>query len=288
MTANELPMKTPDIPLKTVLITGCSSGIGLSLTKALLDTGWRVIATARKPGPNTELGSIKHPALTVRKLDVTSHADRQALAAEITDQPLDYLINNAGYGLLGPLEEYTEEQIRQQFEVLFMGIVFLTRDCLPALRLSKGRIINISSALGYVAMPMQSLYVAGKFALEGFSEALHYELQPHDVQVALVEPGLCETRFGKNTLHPPAGQRIPAYNQQNKNFLKLREKLNTRRNTSSTAAALQIVRLMRKRVMPLRTMIGADARAVYFARRLLPAPVFNFLMRTILRKIFEA
>ena len=113
---------------------------------------------------------------------------------------LDALVNNAGYGLFGVFEELSEDLIRKQMEVNFFGCVLLTQALLPSIRATRGVILNLSSMLGFFAPPMSSLYCASKFAIEGWSESLHFELAPHGVRVVLIEPGSFNTQFGSNLM----------------------------------------------------------------------------------------
>lgn len=273
---------------KSVLITGCSSGFGLSLTKALLANNWRVIATARNIATCIELTKLQHPLLTVQQLDLTSKDDMEQIQRYIVKDlngQLDCLINNAGYAISGPLEEMSEEQIRHQFEVNLFGTITLTKLCLPALRKSQGRIINISSVLGYLAFPLQSLYVASKFALEGLSEALYYELKPQHIQVTLIEPGTHSTRFGTNMILPDVVSDDVTYQIQKINFLRFREKLRQRKNNSPEQLASVVVALLQKKTMPLRKRVGRDAKYMYLLKRFLPDAIFNRLMSSFYRRV---
>lgn len=276
---------------KTVLITGCSSGFGLSMVKILLANDWRVIATARDLSKSEVLSAIEHPMLIKMKLDVTSHDDLQQIKTYITDelnQSLDCLINNAGYGLVGPLEELTEEQIRHQLEVNLMGVILLTKNCLPALRKTKGRIINISSVLGYLGIPLQSLYVTSKFGLEGLTESLYYELAAHGVQITLVEPGLYKTKFGVNVKQPFDKNYNSDYKQQNESFASFRAQLaNAKGGGSPDDLARGVLKLLTKTKMPLRKRMGKDAQLVYYLRRLLPAALFNMIMKFAFRRMYK-
>src|SRR5688572_23972764 len=164
---------------KVVLITGSSSGFGRLLVKAFLARDWTVVGTLRNAQRSEEIFHEELKAYAGRffapPLDVTREEERAAACDFIErrfEGRLDCLVNNAGFGLFGPLEESSEAQIREQMEVNFFGTVLLTRSLLPSLRKSGGRIINISSAMGYMGMPLSSMYSASKFALEGFSESL--------------------------------------------------------------------------------------------------------------------
>lgn len=178
---------------KVVLITGCSTGIGCHLAQRLTQVSYTVVATARKVETLDDLTvALKLP------LDVTqTESVNQAIA--LTRQQfgrIDVLINNAGYTMLGALEEVSEEQTQQVFDVNVFGALRMIRAVVPHMREQRsGRIINISSIAGKLSTPVNGTYSATKFALEALSDALHLELAPFGIQVVLVEPGAIKTRF---------------------------------------------------------------------------------------------
>lgn len=185
---------------KTVLITGASSGIGKAAARLFAARGWNVVATMRDPGKDTGLGKLDNVLVT--RLDVEDGPSiGKALAAGLERfGRIDVLINNAGYGQFGLFETVSPQKVRQQFEVNVFGVMEVTRALLPHMRANKGGIIiNVSSGAGLFTLPMISLYCASKFALEGFSEALSYELAPQHIIVKLVEPhgGVTGTSFGE-------------------------------------------------------------------------------------------
>ncbi len=276
---------------KTVLITGCSSGFGLAMVQAFLNDGWQVIATARHPENNSAIQQLQQPSLTTLKLDVTNPDDRQQLQLFISEKlnnQLDCLINNAGVGFIGLFEEFSEAQIRQQFEVNLFGLIFITQLCLPALRQSKGRIINISSALGFFGTPMYSLYVASKYAVEGLTESLFYELSSHGVQVALIEPGAIRTKFDTNVEIANNKLNDAIYVKQNEKLASMRTKLDKHMsNTTANDVAKATLRLANSKTMTLRTQIGSDANSIFRLRKLLPESLFIRLVRIFLGKIYS-
>jgi NAD(P)-dependent dehydrogenase (short-subunit alcohol dehydrogenase family) len=186
---------------KTVLITGCSSGLGKTTAKFFAKKGWNVIATMRRPEQETELGNLGD--LLVTRLDVQDQASlTEAIESGIARfGKIDALINNAGFGLFGVFEATPREKIQEQFDVNVFGVMDVTRAILPHFRNNKsGLIINISSGAGVFTLPMISLYCASKFALEGFSESLSYELASQNIVVKIVEPGgVTSTDFGKRS-----------------------------------------------------------------------------------------
>lgn len=183
---------------KTVLITGTSTGIGRATAFHFAKNNWNVIATMRKPKDETEL--INFSNVLVTALDVTDPDSIQDAINEgiVKFGGIDVLVNNAGYGQQGLFEATSTEKVKEQFDTNVFGIMNVTRAILPHFRKRQsGTIINLSSAVGIVGTPMMSLYSASKFAIEGFSEALSYELISQNINVKLIEPGVIKTSFYK-------------------------------------------------------------------------------------------
>ncbi|CAJ96692.1 Short-chain dehydrogenase [Cupriavidus necator] len=182
---------------KVWFITGASRGFGLELTRAALARGDRVVATARRPETITAaLG--EHDNLVGVALDVTNEAQAIAAAEAAVARfgRIDVLVNNAGYGLLGAVEEASAEEVEQQFATNVFGVLTVTRAVLPQMRRQRsGRILNISSIGGYAAYPGWGVYGATKFAVEGLTEALDAELSPLGIRATVVEPGFFRTDF---------------------------------------------------------------------------------------------
>ncbi len=185
---------------KTILITGASSGIGKAAAKKFANEGWNVIATMRNPEQEQELTQFANVLVT--KLDVQQPDTINCAINEGINQfgQIDGVINNAGYGQNGIFEATQPEQIQQQFDVNVFGVMNVIRALLPYFRKQKsGLILNISSGAGRFTLPLISLYASSKFALEGFSEALSFELSSLNILVKIIEPGGTETNFGKVT-----------------------------------------------------------------------------------------
>lgn len=186
---------------KTILITGTSSGLGRATAKHFHARGWNVVATMRAPEQETELTQLERTLVT--RLDVQDIKSIQSAvdAGLAKFGRVDALVNNAGYGAYGPLEATPLEKIRRQFDVNVLGLLATTQALLPHFRANRsGTIINISSVGGRLAFPLGTLYHGTKFAVEGLSEALHYELGPFGVRVKIVEPGGMKTDFGGRSL----------------------------------------------------------------------------------------
>ena len=181
----------------TVLITGASSGIGRATAQYFHEKGWNVIATMRSPQTETELTQLDNVLVT--QLDVTdSETIDQAVSQGLEKfGRIDALVNNAGYGAYGPLEAFPMENIRRQFDTNVIGLLEVTKAVLPHFRTQEsGTIVNISSIGGKLTFPLGALYHGTKFAVEGISESLHYELEPIGIKVKIVEPGAIATDFG--------------------------------------------------------------------------------------------
>ena len=198
----------------TVLITGASSGFGKAAAKLFHTNGWNVIATMRSPEKETDLSTLSNVFVT--KLDVTDKLSIQkAVAAGIEKYgKIDVLVNNAGYGALGALEAATEEQVKQQFDVNFFGLIAVTKAVLPGMRKQKsGIIINVSSVGGRITFPFSSLYHATKFAVEGLTESMQYELNPLGISLKIVEPGGYKTEFAGRSMTLLKADGLDDYNQ---------------------------------------------------------------------------
>ncbi|WP_158815892.1 SDR family oxidoreductase [Methylocapsa sp. S129] len=186
---------------KTVLITGASSGIGRATALYFAEQGWNVAATMRDPLKADP--ALKHPQISLFPLDVTNgDSITQAISASLSRyKKIDVLLNNAGYALFGPIEAVDNQQIQEQFATNVFGLINVTQQILPAMRKAgEGLIINVSSIIGRMALPYASSYIATKFAVEGLSESMRYELEPFHIRVKIIEPGSINTEFGKGSM----------------------------------------------------------------------------------------
>jgi len=182
---------------ETVLITGCSSGIGRETARVFLQDGWEVYATARNPADVQALGEA---GANIATLDVTDEDDVERVVDRIVDEHgrIDCLVNNAGYAQLGPIEDVPVERVEDQFAVNVFGPHRLVRAVLPHMRERQtGTIVNVSSASGRIATPGMGVYNGSKFAMEGISDALRPEVSEYGIDVVLVEPGPVETAFAE-------------------------------------------------------------------------------------------
>ena len=192
-------MSVPPVPSRTVLVTGCSSGIGAATALFLRAAGWQVHPTARK---SADLDALRGQGFEPVSMDVADSASVEAAVRTVrerTGDRLGALVNNAGFCQAGAMEDVSRDALRTQFEVNLFGLHQLTRALLPVFRgQGCGRIVNISSVFGRISSPMVGSYCASKFALEALSDALRIELWNTGVWVALVEPGAILSSFRRN------------------------------------------------------------------------------------------
>jgi NAD(P)-dependent dehydrogenase (short-subunit alcohol dehydrogenase family) len=200
--------------MKTILVTGASSGIGRATVVRFQAQGWNVAATMRHPETETYLQQLSN--VSVFPLDVT---DRESINAAVTGTldifgGLDVLLNNAGYGLAGPLEAVDAIQLERQFATNVYGPIYTTQACLPHFRSqASGLVINVSSIGGHQVLPFTSLYHGTKFAIEGISESLALELAPHGIRVKIIEPGGVKTDFAGRSLELMQKDGLHAYDE---------------------------------------------------------------------------
>ena len=189
---------------KVALVTGSSSGIGFETALLLSKSGFHTYASMRnleKSKNITEIVNTENLPLRVIQLDVNDDISvKNAINKIIAENGrIDVIINNAGYGLFSPIEDITLDQVKEQFETNFFGVVRLVKEALPVMRKQRnGIIVNVSSGAGRVAIPVSSAYVATKFALEGLSESMRYELKEFGINIIIIEPGVIRTNFVEN------------------------------------------------------------------------------------------
>jgi NAD(P)-dependent dehydrogenase (short-subunit alcohol dehydrogenase family) len=189
---------------KVAIVTGSSTGIGFETALLLARSGFHTYATMRdlqKSKNIAEIANAENLPLEVLQLDVNDGISIKGAVGKIIAESsrIDVLVNNAGYGLFSPLEDVTLDQIRDQFETNFFGAIRVVREVIPTMRRQRnGTIVNVSSLVGRVGLPLSSAYVATKFALEGLSESIRYELNEFGINIILIEPGVIKTNFLEN------------------------------------------------------------------------------------------
>ncbi|MCY7276722.1 MAG: SDR family oxidoreductase [Phormidesmis sp. CAN_BIN44] len=265
---------------KTVLITGASTGIGLATAKRFQQQGWNVIATMRSPEKTSGLTTLDN-TLCLR-LDVTnSDSIAQAVTAALEKfSTIDVLVNNAGYALLGAFEACTPEQIERQFATNVFGLMAVTRAVLPHFRERRsGTIINVASIGGKMAFPLYSLYHSTKWAVEGFSDSLRYELEPFNIRVKIIEPGPIKTDFYGRSADPATRPGLTAYDAF---VAKVLPKLKQGGDSGSPpgVTAEVIYQASIDASQRLRYPAGGNAGALLLLRKLLPDRIFSTIVRS--------
>ncbi|MEW6592344.1 MAG: SDR family oxidoreductase [Candidatus Hadarchaeota archaeon] len=269
-------MKTGDV----VLITGCSSGIGQSTSLFLARRGFRVYSTMRKisdDDPLLEARRRENLSLEVLKLDVTDTKSVSDAVKKIMRETgrIDVLVNNAGFGMEGPVDKTSMDDIYSQFEVNFFGLVRVTKEVVPhMLRQRTGRIVNISSGAGRISIPFNASYCASKFAVEGFSETIDYELRPHGVKVIIIEPGVMKTKFFKKMKMVARPSVEPHYSIY---YRKTQEA--PKHGMPPEKVSEVIYKTIVSKRPKLRYTVGRDAWAGVFFRKILPERFFRWGVR---------
>jgi NAD(P)-dependent dehydrogenase (short-subunit alcohol dehydrogenase family) len=275
---------------KTALITGASSGFGMLTTVTLAQRGWHVVATMRDLGRGEKLHVAAKDAgvldrVEMHALDVTNRDQIAAMAALVQqrNEPLNALINNAGFAMAGFAENVTDAELRRQFDTNFFGAAAVTRALLSQFkRQGFGHILMVSSISGRTGFPGVGSYAASKFALEGWSETLRLELKPLGIHVVLLEPGAFETDiWTRNAVVSEATQAIASDPQspEGARLARWRNKIETgkpRANPKHVAEC--IAGILDNRNPRLRYSFGTDAWSVLLLRKLLPWSTFERIM----------
>jgi NAD(P)-dependent dehydrogenase (short-subunit alcohol dehydrogenase family) len=272
-----------------VLITGCSSGFGLLAALEFARKGDRVFASMRDTSKSGGLDEAKRREeldVEVLQLDVNDEASVQRAVQQVIDAAgrIDVLVNNAGIGKQGPLEAFDDDEVKALFETNFFGALRAVRAVLPQMRAQNGgTIVNVSSLAGVIAPPFESIYSASKHALEAASESLHYEVQPWNIRVSLIEPGGFETEIERN-MQPPRrhGEGSP-YIEREQRFREALTRLPAAgaRGDAQVVAEL-IVEAAHAEKPKLRYLAGQDAEMVAGARKQLDDEAYEQAMRTAL------
>ena len=190
---------------KVVVVTGSSSGIGFETSLLLSRKGFYTYATMRNLNKSQKINDVaekENLPLKVLQLDVTDDKSVKDAIKQIKDESsgIDVLVNNAGYGVMGAVEDLSLDEFKSQFETNFFGVIRVTKEVIPIMRNQAGGIIiNVSSVGGKIGIPLNSAYISSKFALEGLSESMRYELEQFGIDVILIEPGVVKTNFFENT-----------------------------------------------------------------------------------------
>jgi NAD(P)-dependent dehydrogenase (short-subunit alcohol dehydrogenase family) len=268
---------------KSVLITGASSGIGRASALYLAGKGYRVAATSRSLGRLDGLRREVQGPGTIHcvELDVNSDRSVSRATASVIEAygRIDALVNNAGYGLWGPVQSFTMEELESQFQTNFFGAFRMIKAVLPSMTdAGGGTIINVSSVEGRLATPFSGGYAASKFALEGLSEAMRYELWPQGIRVAVVEPGLFATDFHDSQVESadaespalPYGPVIARYRERRGKYDRFAK--------DPVRVARVIHKIIRSRRPRFRYPVGAEATLGVRAAQLMPERLYQALL----------
>ena len=249
----------------TIFITGSSTGLGRAAAILFAERGWKVIATMRRPEKDTELSSVS--GITVLPLDVTDRAQIETAARQAVELGgVDVLFNNAGYGLAGPLEGASDEKLTREIDTNLLGVIRTTQAFLPHFRERKaGLIITTTSIGGLMTFPFNSVYHATKWAIEGWSESMAFELAPHNIRIKTVSPGGIKTDFAGRSLDLVAH---PAYDESMKKVLAIfMDPARAAQSSSAEQIAEVVYEAATDELDQLRYVAGEDAKAMYAQRQ---------------------
>lgn len=269
---------------KTILITGASSGIGRAIAMHFQQMGWNVAATMRKPENETQLKGLNH--VKCFRLDVLDENSIDEAISKTIDTfgAVDVLVNNAGYGAVGPFEAASNEQIQRQFDTNVFGLMNVTRAILPYFReRKKGIILNIASVGGRITFPLYSLYHGTKWAVEGFSESLQYELKPFNIKIKIVEPGAIKTDFYDRSQDLMQKEGLTAYNSYiNTAFPNMQDA--GANAPGPEIVAKKVYKAATDNSWSMRYPVGSGAPVLLFLRRIIPNSWFYGLVRSVVEK----
>lgn len=267
---------------KVIFITGASSGIGKETAKLFQAKDWKVAATMRGPEKAEDLRKIAD--LELFRLDVTDVDSIKAAIRGALEKfgRIDAIVNNAGYGLAGAFESATQEQIEKQFQTNVFGLMNVCREILPYFRERKsGTIVNVASIGGRITFPFYSLYNSTKWAVEGFSEALQYELEQFNIRVKIIEPGPIKTDFYNRSQDTAKKEGLTAYDYM---FEKASANMQNAGANAPDASivAETIYEAVSDNSKKLR--YGVNTKGLLAARKLLPDGLFSKVIKTVLMK----
>jgi NAD(P)-dependent dehydrogenase (short-subunit alcohol dehydrogenase family) len=257
---------------KVAIVTGTSSGIGFETAVALAKEGYHTFATMRDTSKGAELESVikkENLSIEIIKLDVDDEKAIQSVIDEIIQKAgrVDVLVNNAGYGQFGCTEDVTVEEFRKQFETNFFSIVKLIQGVSPIMRKqNSGVIVNISSVVGRMGLPGSPAYISTKFALEGLTECLRYELGQFGVKLTLIEPGVIKTNFF-DSMKVPQTNADPKYKQMT-DFMLSGLKMMVQMGTAPAQVAQTIIKAINDKEIQPRYVVGTDAAMFMEAKKM--------------------
>jgi len=274
---------------KTVLITGTSSGIGRATALYFSEKGWNVVATMRNPGlRRTDFEGKEN--IDVVALDVLNISSiRTAIDYAVTKYGgIDVLVNNAGYATFGPFEASTPDIVRRQLHTNVEGLMDVTREILPVFRSQKqGMIVNVTSAAGRMTYPLYAIYNSSKWAVEGFSEALLFELRPFNIKVKIIEPGIIKTDFYERSKDVMKKEGLTDYDHLVETMMRFEGGLMKRKWYSPpVVVAKTIYQAATDESWKLRYHTGRFSGAILALRRILPERAFLGMLRFFILRYF--
>lgn len=268
---------------KVIVITGASSGIGKATAKYFSQKGWTVAATMRNPKKEKILSEYRN--IKLYNLDVTDkHSIDKALNQIINDfDKIDVIVNNAGYAVVGVFEEMTLDSIHSELNTNVVGVMRVTKAILPHFRENKsGQIVNIASIGGRITFPLYSVYHASKWAVEGFSESLKYELSQFGIKIKIIEPGAINTDFYKRSQDLVKPKKLTQYSEYTERVFKNLQKTGDNAPLPIVVAKT-IYKAVNDKSNKLRYVCGSEAPFIMFLRKILPDQLFGFIVKKVLK-----
>lgn len=274
-------------PFKTILITGCSTGIGYTTALELKKRGHNVIATARKPEDVSRLQQEGFTAIQLDLADSNSIQQAVSLALELTDGKIDALFNNGAFGQPGAVEDLTRDVLRFQFETNLFGTHELTNLIIPLMRKQgHGRIIYNSSILGFVAMTYRGAYNASKFALEGLADTLRLELYGTNIYISLIEPGPILSNFRKNSFALYKKNINPDHSHHKERYKMMEQRLQKQEAAApftlpAVAVTKKVIHALEAKRPKMRYCVTFPTYLFAFLKRILPTSWLDALIRKV-------
>ena len=268
---------------KTVFITGASTGIGRSCAEVFIRNNWNVVATMRNPQKGMDL--VAYPNVFVTEMDVTDCESIRNATRKAVERfgQIDVLINNAGYYSIGVVEAIEDQEIRRQIETNLLGLIMVTKAVLPYMRERRnGLIVNISSVAGRTVVPLQSIYHATKWGVEGFSQSLKYEVEDWGIDVVLIEPGVIKTDFYTRSMSFSKNDSLKEYHE-------ITEKVGDylieggKNGSTPEEVAAKIYMIAGKKKRKLHYVVGKSV-GIVFANKILPEKVFRKMVKSTMMK----
>jgi len=269
---------------KIAVVTGSSSGIGLETAIHLAKNGFKTYATMRNLGKSDAIKSqSENLPIEILQLDVTDDESVKKAINTIVDKEgrIDVLVNNAGYALMGSVEDMSSEEVQDQFDTNVFGVYRTSKAVIPTMRKQKnGRIITISSIAGFMGMPIGSAYASSKFAVEGFTESLRHEVSPFGIHACVVEPGAIKTNIMEAVPIPKKTMENPAYSEMTQAIVKAMGDALEKRSSPPSVVAEAVLEAATSENPETRYTAGEDSKMIEQARKTKSDKEFEEFIRT--------